>query len=290
MLDTARDTAKEIAGDLLNNRDIESLSIEVGYEGEDVPPATIENINSEEVLVINLDQVGDSAENQILSAASSEVWDEQGGLFDYQINDDVNLVKNAIDRSDIKSTASFFEKYLPSRDIEILRRCLYLRLEWEDEGTYTDSRHMADRKNDLRSEYGDIAGIVANLSSSGYYDEDGYLRKMFREMDRNTELTPDDYKQIYDEILTDEAFCVFVSGRDRVPMIKREINNKLSAYNNYPVNLDFVDVRAQGGKNRAKVEQAVLEIQRNAPQLHFEVWVRPRETAYRIFTDELELS
>lgn len=287
MLDRARDAAKEIAGDLLTNKDIEDLPIEVGYEGEDSPAASINNIDGDETLILNLDVISEDKEEKILSAASTQVWQEQGGIFDFKINEDVNLVKDALTREDIQSIVKYFSKYLPDEEVELLQRCLYLRLEWEDDSTYTDSRQMTDRKSDLRRKYGNKASVVANLSSSGYYDENGYMREVFKKIERAPTLGPTDYQQIYNQMLQDEPFCVFISGKHRVHNIKELILSKINAYDKYPISLDFVDARGQGGENRAKLEQAILELQREADAMHFEVWVQPRETSYRIHPEHM---
>ena len=142
---------------------------------------------------------------------------------------------------------------------------------------------MTSRKASLRREYGDEAITVSNLASSGYYDENGYMRRIFEKIETDHSITPAEYLDVYREILRDQPFSVFVSGQDNVPTIKAQIVSKHNALDTYIVDLDFVDIRAQGGSNRGKLEQSVLEIQRDANLMHFEAWVRPRETCYRIY-------
>ena len=283
MLDQVRDTATEIADEFLGTTDIEKLPIEIGCEGEDSPPVSIENIDGEEVLLLNLDSIEDSREERILSSASSEVWSEQEGLFDYQIGDNIRIVSKGLTSTKIRSITAYFDDHLPKQEVDLLRRCLYLRLEWEDEDTYTDSRQMTSRKASLRREYDDRAIIVSNLASSGYYDKNGYIRRIFEKIETDHSITPSEYLDVYREILRDQPFSVFVSGQDNVPEIKGKMISKYNALDTYMVDLDFVDIRAQGGSNRGKLEQSVLEIQRDANLMHYEAWVRPRETCYRIY-------
>ncbi|WP_152420467.1 hypothetical protein [Halococcus thailandensis] len=283
MLDSVRDTAIEIADDFLGTTDVEGLPIEIGYEGQDSPPIAIENSEGQEILLLNLDAIEESKEEQILSSASSQVWSQQGGLVDSQLIEDVLLVSEGVTTQDIRSTTSYFEDYLPDREVDLLRRCLYLRIEWVDDTSYTDSRQMTDRKASLRREYGDKATAVANLASSGYYDEQGYLRVVFEKVKNDGSISRGEYISIYDELIRDQPFCVFVSGKSNIPEIKKEILSKNGTLSAYQIEIDFIDVRAQGGNNRGKLEQSILEIQRDAYTMHFEVRVMPRETSCRIY-------
>jgi len=288
MLDEARETAKELADGFLDNRDIAELPLDIGYEGENTPAVSIDDTDRGEVVLLNLDQVDSPTETEVLSAASSGIWDSQGGIYTPDQANDVDLVGGKVTEEEIQEIDEYFEEYLPGRERELIRRCMYLRRKWESDESYTEKSEMDRRKSDLRKAYGDKAGVVANLASSGYYDTDGYMRTIFRRMADNDSSGPTDYLQTYEKMLRHEPFCMFVSGWDRIPDIKSALENKLKSSDMYSVPVDFVDVRGQGGNARSKMEQAVLDVQREADRIHFEAQVRPRETVYRIYPDEVE--
>lgn len=144
---------------------------------------------------------------------------------------------------------------------------------------------MGRRRRELAEEFGQKAYTITNLCSSGYFDQDGYITHIFEELD---EVDRADPMEIFETIAWDEPFSVFIGQYDNPPEIKSEVVQKINKADEYQFHIEFIDVRAQGGGNRSKLETVWMEIQREADRIRFEGNIDDRESVLRIYPNSVE--
>jgi hypothetical protein len=262
----------------------DSTKLKIVEKGEDAPLTQHEGRDNGGLLELNIDALDRDQRNRIESRFE-RTFDHQEGLFEAETNEDVRVAEAGVTDEQIQSIISFYQGYLDESDTDLLRRGFYLRKAWESDESYTSRREMSRRRDELAAQFGHEAYTITNLCSSGYFDEDGYITHLFKELN-----DPDvaETVRIFETIAQDEPFTVFIGGYDNPPEIKAETVQKIKKADTYPFNIEFVDVRAQGGKNRSKLETVWMEIQREADRLRFEGDIDDRESVLRIYPDSVE--
>ena len=195
------------------------------------------------------------------------------------------MVSRTINNEDVRSTIEYFDDYLPEDDLRLLQRCFYLRIDFEDEESHIDQGEVHRRKRDLDRQHESNAFVVSNLCSAGYYDRERFLRELFKRIDNSDDLGPTDYHEVYKTVLRDEPFSVFVAGHNRPDEIMSLIESKLNGYKGYNFDIDFIDIRAQGGRNRSKLNGIVFDLQNDIDTIQYKTEVDKREVVYRIYPD-----
>lgn len=283
-LDEIPDRVREIFSEYLEDdpADIENLSIEADFLGTDNPDALVEEDEKEVTIVLNLSNFNDSE----LDVFEKFLWDS-GGFFNPEASEDINLTLNLLGDEELEEITDYVDEHLQDSDTAMIRNCLYIRKDWESPSHYTSKKELSDRRKELSNRFNDREiATLANLCSGGYYDPDGYMRKLFENSKEMSIFEDSEQQRIHNYVITKNPFAVFVSNKYGESGTKKEIEDKIEAYEDHPVRIEFVDARAQGGNNRDTVEQAILEIHKECDLLRYSVQVTERETAYRISPTE----
>lgn len=278
----------DIVRDIISGTDTsvnpDSTELKIVETGEDSPLIRHEDQDDGEILELNLDALDDDQRERIESRFEP-TFDHQEGLFETETNEDVRVAEAGVTDEQIRSVISFYHDYLDEPDIDLLRRSFYLRRAWESDESYTSRREMGRRRSELAAQFGQKAYTITNLCSSGYFDQDGYITHLFEELNNSDAAKP---VEIFETISQDEPFTVFISRHDNPPEIKAEVIQKVNNGDTYQFDIEFVDVRAQGGRNRSKLETVWMEIQRDADRIRFEGEIDDRESILRIYLDSIE--
>ncbi|MCL9812506.1 hypothetical protein [Natranaeroarchaeum aerophilus] len=279
------DTVREITSDIVpSDRNLENIEIEVDALGSDVPQARIEQKEGEEIVVINIDALSDDDFEKVYSGA----W-MQGGFFDPEIQEDILLVQKALTEDRLTDIVDYYRDYLTKNDVAMIRNALYLRQDWEKKSHYTPKKKMAERLSELSNRFqDDEIRLVANLISSGYYDEGGYIRKIFDSPNEYTNYPTNSRQHAHNYILSNEPFTVYVSKHTKQYMITKRIINKLNDYDSHPIKIEYVDARAQGWENRLKLRKSIDTLHTSSENLKYTMMLDSRETVYRIDCDEFQ--
>lgn len=262
----------------------EDLEFEADAFGEDTEKVRIEKIDGQKTAILNLDRLPE-ADVEVIA----DYYFGEGGLFGPDTWEDISLMDAALSDEEFQEIVGYFEDYLVENDIKLLKRCLSIRQDWEGP-EYTSKKEMYERRNELSKEqnFGEDALIVSNLCSSGYYDETGYIRTLFERVNEGSIEEENPHQRLYNLILAEEPFTIFVSPSDRPHKVTDEIIDKLEASDYYMISFDFVDARAQGGQNRDTLEKAVINLHLSSNLLKYKVEVNERETVYRFNPDDFE--
>jgi hypothetical protein len=287
--DTLDDVSGEVRDILTEHlpRDLLASLDEAEFEadalGEDQDEFRLERSDSGPTVVLNLDAISDEDEETII-----DYYFEQGGIFSPSIFEDIELTAETLNDKDVQEIREHFSDFLTENDVKLISRCLSIRRDWESD-KYTPKKEMRQRVSELANEknFGDDAKTVSKLVSSGYYDENGYIRELFDKVDGKNESNPQ--QRLYNLVLDEQPFTRFVSSYDRRPQdVTDDITDKLESASYYMVPMDFVDVRAQGGRNRDTLEKAIVNLHLSSEVLAYKMEVNKRETVCRINPSQFE--
>lgn len=248
--------------------------------------------DSENLLEMNLDALGVEKRQEFVGEIV-ETFEAQHHLFGGSPNKVRKATNKVLSESEIEDTMRFFSRYLSGPYIELLERSLSIDRIWHVQNPSSDK--MDDYKEDIAEDYVERAvgadyndGFTAiHMASFGYYNEDGYLRSVFLDLEEDYPDESIDYSRVYATILQDSPFLITVGDENSTQEIISEFVEKLEKSDSYRFNVEFVDGGARAGWNRETLEEAVLMIQRDADTLNYECTVRPGETVYRLFPGSL---
>lgn len=285
--------AKRIVQDNIPSSEVDLSGIEELRLVERGPGHSLIDIDdSEDRLELNLDAFGDE-ERQEFVGEIVETFETQHRLF----SGDPNKVRKAtslvLSEDEIEETIEFFREYLSGPYIDLLERSLSIDRAWRIRGF--SSEKMDDYKEDIAEDYveNSVGGhyndafTAIHMASSGYYNEDGYLRAIFLDLDEEYPDESIDYLKIYTTILQDSPFLVTVGDDDEIRDTVSEFVEKIENAGTYRFDVEFIDGRAQSGWNRETLEESILIIQRDADTLNYDCTVKPGETIYRLFPGSL---
>ena len=256
--------------DVGDTTDIDNVQV---VSGRGDQPVGIDE--EEDTLYVDSEVLDRNSQNEIQSVIR-DAWEETGGVYRTTTQEDIEALES-IEKDRVDETLDFFSPIISNRYLEILEPALYLRKIWESED-HVPAEEMRRRRKDIAQKFGQISYNIINLCSAGYFDEGRYLRELYNELKEEEDWKEGQYQEVFDEIVKNEPFTVFVSREDMTSDVEREIINKISKYQRYTVDIDFVDVRGMGHRNREKVRDAINSIESEAN--HFE---------YKILNDETEI-
>lgn len=133
----------------------------------------------------------------------------------------------------------FYRGIIPDTDLEILRASLFVR-------ELASKRESVRRqKRDITDRYGDRGRNICNMVNAGYFDT--FLRRLYNE-------NASEFERLYEIIVMKNPLAVFVSDRETVESITRDIKQSVRTALNHRIT-DFVNVHAFGQENVLKVER-----------------------------------
>ena len=283
------ETCREIVGDALDEDavDLEDISelriVERGSE------RSLLNLKEkEDLLELNLDALG-GEDRQSLIDGIVDTFESQYRLFEGEPNRVRKATSAALSDDAIQDAVDFFDNYLSGPDLTLIERSLSINQAWEVRRFGRDA--MDDYKHDIAVDYTektagtehDDAYTAIHMAGSGYFDEGGYAREVFSEVEENYSDKVVDYGSVFHDIISESPFLVTVGQKSDVSNTVGDIEKRIKENDGYRFSVEFVDARAQGGYNRSILEEAVLEFQREVDTVNYDCTVMLGETVYRIF-------
>ncbi|MBS3076837.1 hypothetical protein J4233_01050 [Candidatus Pacearchaeota archaeon] len=152
-------------------------------------------------------------------------------LYDYQKN-----------KGEDKKVLDFFAPLIPKDDYEALEASLYLRKKFSER---LDVRKL---KEDIRRRFGDRGNNISNLCTAGYFEK--FLIQLYN-------YSREDFKEIYEVIVSKSAMAVFVSSQMSDYEITQDLRRKIDLSKKY--GLDFVHIHGIGERNILTVRRWIEE-------------------------------
>ncbi|MFB6145695.1 MAG: hypothetical protein ABEJ99_04295 [Candidatus Nanohaloarchaea archaeon] len=204
--------------------------------------------------------------------------DEITEFYRKDIKDDAELVENS-DQDRIQETLEFFSPIISDEHLETLKHALFVRELWEDD------RPIDKKKQDIKQKHGEEGQTIVNLCTAGYFDEEGYLRKLYQDMKQTENYKEGDYQEEFEDIVYHAPFSVFVSRYKSAAEYKNEVRKKIQQYQRYRVEIEFIDLRGIGSKNKKKVKTILNSLEEELEQIEYQRKERSEDGELRIRID-----
>jgi len=276
--------AKRIITNNLPEREVDLSEIQelrIVERGSDRPLLDIDT--SEHLLSLNIDKLVEEDKQDLIDEFVTS-FESQYRLFGGNPNKVRAGTKSALSDESVQETITFFTEYLSGPHLTLLEQSLLIN---QSQNRVRLSRDKLDEyKGDIAEDFADntiegdhSSGYTSiHMASGGYFSEDGYVRAIFQQLEGEHV----DHQRIFTTILKKSPFLVTV-GRTNVDSVVDEFKQKLRSADGYQFDVEFIDGRALGGRNREILEKATLTIQRDAETLKFDCEVRTSETIYRLY-------
>lgn len=267
--------------DYLKKEDVEIRLVE---NGPNEPPFRPIRAEDREIIELNYTVLDDDKISKFTSQFEP-TFDSQGRLLTHEQEVEFNVADGARGDPQIEEILEFFS-FLPMGDLRLLRRSLSIRKAWEDEDFYVEREQMDGWKQALDRKFGSHGSTVANYCSSGYYELDGVIPEMMREIqERYDDLGK--IQSLYDNIIENQPFVVYVGKNEDPERISRRLRRKLKQHDSYDYKVPYVELRAQGWSNRSVAEKAIQKLDDEIPDTAIESYHSDIEFVFRIDPNEI---
>jgi hypothetical protein len=179
-------------------------------------------------------------------------YEEWGHLLKDQDCEIIQDFKQKENLPEVREQLAYFRPKVLPGDIPILRACLYLK------ASYEQGQSVAPLKAKIVDAYGTRGRNIANLCSAGYFDD--WLKPLYellRENEEDEATALERFRGIYNTIVEELPWTVFVSRNTPKAEIQEEILRKLKANLRYGIR--WINIHALSEPNVAKI-RAVLPI------------------------------
>lgn len=156
-------------------------------------------------------------------------------------NSIVDLQKDVID---------FFRGKIPNDDIIILQAAIYLKSVLDKNG---DTSKI---KGNIVSRYGQRGNNISNLYTAGYFDS--WIKPLFKNFDKYSDIDKKNTLEIYNLIVNDYPFAIFVGRSMTKETLIKTITDKLAKNKEYGIGT--LTVHGIGEENIRKINSALLEV------------------------------
>jgi hypothetical protein len=217
-----------------------------------------------------------------------EEWESVEELFRESTDRDKQALESGVDDEGIQETLSYFRSILPEHYTDTLEAALHMR---KQEAMMDDVPEgwARDRRRDIAEKHDGETYQLINLCSAGYFDEGRYLRQLYEEMREEEDYKEGDYAEVFEQIIVQRPFTIFISSSQQASDVKREIYSTVQNRKRHDVNVEFIDVRGMGKENRQKIQDAVERIAEEASDFQVDVRNERPEMVLRIDPDTLSL-
>lgn len=207
------------------------------------------------VLSINLEKLSPS-EKEDFKPILKELVEDDKILLEEKSEKLIEDFKSKEKSGDTQSLLKYFEDKIPADDHNVLRAALYLRKHFHEDRT-----GVYEFKTDIMRKYGKRGGNICNLCTAGYFET--MLKPLYQEMAKDPDFSEEKFLRIYEIIIQESAFAVFVHFGMSSDEVKMGIEEKIKTNLNYGQN--FVNIHGIGSDNVEKIRNAITEIESKNP-------------------------
>lgn len=155
-----------------------------------------------------------------------------------------------------QSVLEYFKGKIPSKDIEILRASLYLKSVFEREGP------VFQLKQDIMNRFGDRGRNISNLCTAGYFTSQ--IKPLYDEMYAQPNFSPDEFLKVYEIIVTESPYAVFINAGMSQEDVKREVLDRIEVDKKYGIK--YLNIHGIGKDNVDKIINLLKELNQTLTQ------------------------
>jgi len=171
-------------------------------------------------------------------------------LLEEKFDTKIQSYKKIISSNDNQKIIEYFKGKIPLLDLPILKASLYLK-SLLDKGKKT-----WNIKKEIILCYGKRGKNISNLCSAGYFET--WIKPLYEKMAESPNFEKKDFIQIYNEIVENSPFALFVSSGMKSSEIKKALLDKVKTISNYGIRQ--LNIHGIGDKNMTKIRETIKDI------------------------------
>ena len=194
-------------------------------------------------VTVNPEKLNGKQRRALKELVRNHALDEAGLILDLQNVPLVEDVKQQLPQ--IRDSADKFQNIIPSKDVPLLKACIYLRSQFQV-GKSVDSL-----KSQIVAVYGQRGSNLANLCSAGYLES--LFWPLYQELLKSTpETAHQTFLELYDNVVSNSPWTEFVTSPKSVAWFTQHIIDKMRR--NRSMGVNYMCVHGLGPKKRSKSE------------------------------------
>lgn len=142
-----------------------------------------------------------------------------------------------------QEVVAFFKGKIPANDIEALRQSVYVKAVKDRGGD------IEKLKLDIINRYGTRGRNICNLYSAGYFKSQ--IRPLYEEMVQQPDFSPADFEVIYNRIVNESPYAVFISREMTNESAEKEVRSRIEIDKNYGIR--YLNIHGIGEDNVDKI-------------------------------------
>ena len=218
-----------------------------------------DNDNRQVNITININNINDPGTlGKIKNVVKEAITESDQFKFDSEkIAETECIVNNFLKSGSENNSREFIQKYIPEKDKSTWFSSLILREEFNKGNTEIVGRI----KNQIVSEKMERGRNIANLCSAGYLET--LIMPLHTTIDKNKNLKI--FYEIYETIVMEYPFAVFVSSNKAYKEIKKEIIDKIKHVKSY--GWKKVSIHGIGEENVKTIQNLIVEIKEECSEI-----------------------
>jgi hypothetical protein len=241
------DWLKKLAGLLKTNVNLPQLKEVHLFSDIGNKKVTIVDRRTLKLNIARLDESGVEALQKVLRSHQ-----EKGGLVIESTSlERLEEFNHTASEASTKRFLDLFKGKIPSYDLEILRYAAYLKV------VFDRGESVFELKKQIVEKFGERGRNICNLYSAGYFESQ--IGPLYELMFAQDDFSPEKFNQIYEMIVTDSPFAVFVSRGMTEEQLFDEVKHKIETNRKYGVvNLNLHGI---GEDNASKINTLLPKLQ-----------------------------
>ncbi len=214
----------------------------------------IEYDEGEKTLSINIAKFNPKETSEIKGIINAAVKEDNIALLENKSEKTLESIKLIESDTEVESLLSYFKDKIELNDWNALRAAIYIRKRFENGTSTFDDTYKW--KGDVIRKFGTRGKNICNLCTSGYFES--LVKPLHEEMMKLPDFTNEKFLKVFDLIINEEAFAVFVSGSMSIKEVTQLIETKLKRNLKYGVN--FVNIHGIGKQNVEKIQNVISNL------------------------------
>lgn len=158
--------------------------------------------------------------------------------------------------SESQGLIAYFKGKIPAVDIEALRQSIYVNAVQKRGGD------IQKLKWDITARYGNRGRNICLLYSAGYFTSQ--IQPLYQEMISQPDFSPDDFSTIYERIVNESPYAVFINREMSNESAEQEVKDRINIAKKYGIS--YLNIHGIGEEN---VDKIIHILNKLRPELSF---------------------
>jgi len=177
-----------------------------------------------------IEALPDAKKDALRKAVREEVSDTGIPLLEDKSKDLVEDVAIIEKDRDIHTLLTFFKGKIPPEDYAALRAAIYIKHKFD---ARAPAHEIELLKSELRSKFGTRGLKISKLWSEGYFTK--LIKPLYDELHSHDDFSEKAFLAMYNLIVEEEAFAIFVSSSMTIDQLRAIVQNKVTRNMRYGV-------------------------------------------------------